>query len=237
MNIAALLQPYVADRKLLQEFFENLADQIPNIERDIARLRRAPNDKALIANLFRALHNIKGDASICQVDIGALIAHPIESLLTRLRGGEIEFSPLFAEVILLAMDRLELAVEALIANRSLAHLKLVELVGGLERCSNIPGEDLDAQAVTLIEAVTDFVLPMWKSRSSHVLLPLDVAGSKWRLICGFSACCRSSSKCVRHCSRGAPSACCSLRLIRIRLPASRSIRFNWKLRSICTILA
>lgn len=161
MNIAALLQPYVADRKLLQEFFENLADQIPNIERDIARLRRAPNDKALIANLFRALHNIKGDASICQVDIGALIAHPIESLLTRLRGGEIEFSPLFAEVILLAMDRLELAVEALIANRSLAHLKLVELVGGLERCSNIPGEDLDAQAVTLIEAVTGF-------RPSHV---------------------------------------------------------------------
>lgn len=156
MNINALLQPNVPDRELLQEFVDNLTDQIPLIERDIARLERNPGDKGLIADLFRALHTIKGDASICQIELGVMIAHPVETLLSRLRTGEIGFSELLAEVVLLAMDRLELAVEAMTAKRSLAHLKLVELVGGLENLAAVSPESLTDHLVRLIEAVTGF---------------------------------------------------------------------------------
>ncbi|HEX8962514.1 MAG TPA: HD domain-containing phosphohydrolase [Rhodocyclaceae bacterium] len=155
-DITALLQPTVQDREGLVEFIEDLADIVPNIERDIARLKRAPDDNALISALFRALHNIKGDAAICKVDMGVLVAHPIETLLTRLRGSEIPFSELLAEVILLAMDRLELAVEALSAGRTLGNLKLVELVGGLDGMAAAPAGELDERAVRLIEAVTGF---------------------------------------------------------------------------------
>jgi hypothetical protein len=88
--------------------------------------------------------------------MGVLIAHPIETLLTRLRGGEIGFSELLAEVILLAMDRLELAVEALSAGKTLSNLKLVDLVGGLDGMATAPAADLDDRAVRLIEAVTGF---------------------------------------------------------------------------------
>ncbi|MBI5107654.1 MAG: Hpt domain-containing protein, partial [Rhodocyclales bacterium] len=129
-DINALLHPVVQDHDGLIEFIEDLADIVPNVERDVARLKRTPDDKALIANLFRALHNVKGDASICKVEVGVLVAHPIETLLARLRGGEIAFSDLLAEVILLAMDRLEMAVEVIAAGRSVGHLKLVELVHG-----------------------------------------------------------------------------------------------------------
>lgn len=155
-DITALLRPSVPDREGLAEFIEDLADIVPNIERDVARLKRAPDDNALISALFRALHNVKGDAAICKVDMGVLIAHPIETLLTRLRGGEILFSELLAEVILLAMDRLELAVEALAAGKALGHLRLVELVGGLEGMATAPAAELDERAVRLIEAVTGF---------------------------------------------------------------------------------
>jgi len=156
MNIAALLHPTVVDRESLQEFVDALIDQIPNIERDIVRLKRDPDDKALIADLFRALHNIKGDAAMCHVELGVLIAHPIETLLDRLRSREIRFSELLAEVVLLAMDRLELAVEALNSNRSLAQLKLVELVSGLDTLAADKVGMLDAHSVKLIEAVTGF---------------------------------------------------------------------------------
>ena len=155
-DIAALLQPRIQDRDGLTEFIEDLADLVPTIERDVARLKRAPDDNAIVAGLFRALHNIKGDAAICKVDVGVLVAHPIETLLARLRGGEIGFSDLMAEVILLAMDRLELAVEALSAGKSFAHLKMVELVGGLEAMAPAPAAELDERAVQLIEAVTGF---------------------------------------------------------------------------------
>ena len=155
-DINALLHPTVQDQEGLTEFIEDLADIVPNVERDIARLKRTPEDKALIANLFRALHNIKGDASICKVDVGVLIAHPIETLLSRLRGGEVAFSDLLAELILLAMDRLELAVEALAAGKSFAHLKLVEMVNGLEQMAKATDAELDERSAQLIEVVTGF---------------------------------------------------------------------------------
>jgi HPt (histidine-containing phosphotransfer) domain-containing protein len=155
-DITALLQPSVPDREGLAEFIEDLTDLVPNIERDIARLKRTPDDNALIAALFRALHNIKGDAAICKVDVGVLVAHPIETLLARLRGGELQFSELLAEVILLALDRLELAVEALAAGKSLSNLRLVDLVGGLDDMATATAPDLDELGARLIEAVTGF---------------------------------------------------------------------------------
>lgn len=156
MDINALLQPRISDSESVQDFLDELTDQVPNIERDIARLKRAPGDKALIANLFRIIHNIKGDAALCKVDMGEMIVHPIETLLGRLRADEIGFSNLLAEAILLAMDRLELATEALASGRSISHLKLVELVGGLEGLAGTPAGTLDEKASHLIEDVTGF---------------------------------------------------------------------------------
>lgn len=156
MDITAILLPKARGRESLQEFIDDLTEQLPNIERDIARLKLTPGDKDLIARLFRALHNVKGNASICGVEIGVAIANPIEALLARLRADEIGFSDLLAEVILLAMDRLELSLEALAGNRSLASLKLLELVGGLEGLAGTDKDTVDERSVLLIEAVTGF---------------------------------------------------------------------------------
>ena len=156
MDTAALLQPRIQDTESLQDFVDTLSDHIPNIERDIARLKLAPGNAALIADLFRAMHSIKGDAALCKIDLGVMIAHPIETLLGRVRNGEIGFSGLTAEAMLLAMDRLELATEALAGNRAINHLRLVELVGGLEDMSGASTDTLDEQAARLIEAVTGF---------------------------------------------------------------------------------
>ena len=156
MNIDALLHPHIPDRESLLDFSRNLLDQIPGIERNLALWKRSPGDKYVIAELFRALHNIKGDATICQMEFGVMITHPVETLMARLRNGEIVFSELLAEVILLAMDRLELTVEALENNRTLEQLKLVELVGGLEKMSRDSAESIEEHSIQLIEEVTGF---------------------------------------------------------------------------------
>lgn len=155
-DLIALLQPRVTDLESLQEFIEDLEDLAPGVERDIAALRTAPTDRALIASLFRALHTIKGDAALCKVDVGVMICHPIESLLSRCRDGEVAFSGLLAELVLLALDRLELTVEALGAGRAVAHLKLAELVGGMEGMAAAPADEIAARAARTIEAVTGF---------------------------------------------------------------------------------
>lgn len=156
VDITALLQPRIQDAEAHEEFVNDLADLVPRIERDIARLKRTPDDSTLIADLFRALHTIKGDAAICRVDLGVAVAHPIETLLSRLRDGEFPFSDLLAEVFLLGLDRLELATEALGSGRSLLGLRLVELVSGLEAMAKAAPADLDSHAVRLVETVTGF---------------------------------------------------------------------------------
>ncbi len=156
MDIAALLNPRVNDRESLEEFMEALGDQLPGIERCIADLRKQPNDNELIATLFRGLHTIKGDAAMCKVDVGVMITHPIESVLARLRSSEIIYSELLAELVLLALDRLELVMEAMHDGRRMDALKLPELVGGMELLAQVPPDQVDAQAAKVIESVTGF---------------------------------------------------------------------------------
>lgn len=182
-DLIALLQPRVADREALREFIEDLEDQVPGIEHDVAALRREPTDRALIVRLFRALHTIKGDAAICKVDVGVMIAHPIESLLARCRENEIRFSGMLAEVVLLALDRLELTVEALDTGRDVSHLNLPQLVGGLEALAGAPAGEIAARASATIEAVTGFKPVHATAEIQSAAAPLpprqDQAGDLW----------------------------------------------------------
>ncbi|MDD2914257.1 MAG: HD domain-containing protein [Gallionella sp.] len=155
-NIQALTYPVIHDREALGEFADSLMDHVPSIERDMAKLSREPGNRVVVADIFRALHNIKGDAALCRVEVAGLIAHPIESLLTRLRSGEVRYTPLLGEVILLALDRLELAIEVLVAGKTVEHLKLAALVEGLERMSSAPQAEIDPDATQLIKSVTGF---------------------------------------------------------------------------------
>ncbi|MGE5027519.1 MAG: HD domain-containing phosphohydrolase, partial [Betaproteobacteria bacterium] len=143
-------------RQALEEYLDDLRDLAPKIEQDVARLRNAPDDPAVIGDLFRTLHNIKGDAALCKVEMGVTISHPLETLLMRVRSGELRFTGLLGEIILLTIDRLELAVEALVAGRPLAHLQLVKLVEGLEQLGRVRQDRMDAVIGNAIESVTGF---------------------------------------------------------------------------------
>ncbi len=153
---SALLHPTITDRAGLDDYLQDLADLLPAIERGVARLKRAPQDREIISEIFRALHNLKGDASICQVDLGVLLTHPVETLFARMRTGEITFSDVTAEVVLLTMDRLEMALDALAEGRPLAHLRLPTLVDGLDAMAQANGLMLETTALQLIEDVTGF---------------------------------------------------------------------------------
>ena len=178
MDVRSIIAPVVTDRESLQEFIDGLIDHAPNIERDVARLRSTPEDRAVISDLFRAVHNIKGDASLCKVELAVAIAHPIETVLARFRSGEIQFTDFVAEAILLAIDRLELAAEGLASGKSLDALRLLPLVQGLEKLALAVPSDIDACASELIEAVTGFRPAAAAAISTHGKVSSVPSGSK-----------------------------------------------------------
>jgi len=156
MDIRSIIASSVTDFNALDEFIESLNDLAPGIERDISRLRNTPDDREIISSLFRSLHNIKGDATLCKVELAAIIAHPIETLLARLRNGELAFNDILAETILLAIDRLELAVEGLRTRRALDNLRLLALINGLQRLAEAAAADVEREATEVITNVTGF---------------------------------------------------------------------------------
>ncbi|MDR0440975.1 MAG: Hpt domain-containing protein, partial [Candidatus Accumulibacter sp.] len=156
MDIGSVTTPKIADFDLLEEFAESLHDVVPSIERSISNLKQAPGNSIVIADLFRALHNVKGDAGLCKIELAVAIVHPIETLLGRVRDSEIAFGDILAEAILLAIDRLELAMENLCTRRPLDNLRLLPLIQGLERLTTTSSVDIETVAGELIEAVTDF---------------------------------------------------------------------------------
>lgn len=172
MDIRSLITPVVQDREALEEFADALSDRAPEIERDVARLKKSQHDRELTADLFRAIHNIKGDASLCKFALGAAIAHPLETMMARFREGSIPFSDLLAEMILLAIDRLELATDALLSRKALDNLRLEELLDGLNALAESSDKEIDQQCAKLIEAVTGFRpvisdMSMRAPRSTH----------------------------------------------------------------------
>ncbi|MBI3149374.1 MAG: Hpt domain-containing protein [Betaproteobacteria bacterium] len=155
-NLSALIEPKGTDRYMLEEFLADVTERAPEVERDVSKLVGNPSDRAIMADLFRAVHNIKGNASLTRVPVGVAIAHPIENLLTRLRAGELRFSEVLGEAVLLAIDRLELAAEAMVRSRPLAPLRLVVLVEGLEELADAAAATIDDRAAKFIEDVTGY---------------------------------------------------------------------------------
>ncbi|WP_374328798.1 HD-GYP domain-containing protein [Azonexus sp.] len=173
MDVRAVISPTVHDREALEEFADALTDRAPEVERDVARLKKSQGDRELTADLFRAIHNIKGDAALCKFELGIAIAHPIESMMSRFREGEIAFSDLLAETILLAIDRLELATDAVLNRKPLENLRLLDLVEGLEKISRATSERVDADCAELVEAVTGFppVISSMSGKSPKTAIP------------------------------------------------------------------
>jgi len=144
------------DFELFEEYAAGLDEAIAVIERGIRELNERPDDLSLVTLLFRSFHNLKGDAALCRFELGMQIAHQIESILMRLRDGQLRFTPLLGEALLLALDRLELSVDAVLSARPVSHLRVDLLLDTLGQLVDTHQSTMDRAAVDMIERVSGF---------------------------------------------------------------------------------
>ena len=86
----------------LMASFENAHEAI---EEGLSELERE-YDPALIHELFRSMHSIKGNAAMIHVDRIVNYAHAIENVFSRIRDGKLSFTPTLSEALQVGMDRL-----------------------------------------------------------------------------------------------------------------------------------
>jgi two-component system, chemotaxis family, sensor kinase CheA len=93
--------------KFRDTFFAEAADHLAAIEAHLLRLEGGDNDWEAFDEIFRSVHSVKGAADMFGlVELGRF-AHALESLLDRLRRGEVEFAPELLELLLQSTDLLQ----------------------------------------------------------------------------------------------------------------------------------
>ena len=99
--------PRGADPDLLAEFITESTDLIQNAEEALLSLEHDPDDLEAVGRVFRAFHTIKGTAGFLELTLINELGHHAETLLSRVRDGEIRYRGGYADLSLQALDAIK----------------------------------------------------------------------------------------------------------------------------------
>ncbi len=108
-NIPAVssLLPEDYDASLVADFVSECGEYIEEAEAGLLSLETDPTDAEAVNKVFRAFHTIKGTSAFLGLSAISDLAHKAESLLSRVRDGEIQYEGVFADLTLRAADMLK----------------------------------------------------------------------------------------------------------------------------------
>ncbi len=106
-SAAARYLPEEADIDLMEAFIVESSDLLVNAEEALLALESEPGDMDAVSTVFRAFHTIKGTSSFLDLGLVSDLAHRAETLLSRVRDGDIRFAGGYADLALRSLDALK----------------------------------------------------------------------------------------------------------------------------------
>lgn len=89
-------------------FIEEATELLVELESTLLELEHIPNDKELIARVFRALHTIKGSSGMFGYDEITMFTHDIENVYDHIRNGTLGITKEIIDLTLAARDQISL---------------------------------------------------------------------------------------------------------------------------------
>lgn len=99
-------------QEILNDFLAESTEMLEALDQHFVKLEAEPSNTELLNEIFRCMHSMKGSAGFLGFTHLVEVAHQGESLLNKLRQGEMAVSPFIIDIILEAVD----AVKALQAD-------------------------------------------------------------------------------------------------------------------------
>lgn len=85
---------------LLQDFLQEASDLLSDVDNKLVDLEKMPDDRALLNDIFRGFHTVKGGAGFLNATELVTLCHLTENLFDRLRNGELELSAELMDIIM-----------------------------------------------------------------------------------------------------------------------------------------
>ena len=93
-------------REDLSLFLQEADEQLELLDADIVRLEKEAGDSALLQEIFRAAHTLKGSSAMIGHQRMSELAHHMEDVLDRVRKGTLAVSPPVVDALLMSLDLL-----------------------------------------------------------------------------------------------------------------------------------
>jgi len=103
--------------ELLQDFLTEASEMLSEVDNKLVELEKRPDDKALLNDIFRGFHTIKGGAGFLNAENLVALCHRTENLFDKLRNGELKLQPEIMDTILAATGVVKLMFGALAQQR------------------------------------------------------------------------------------------------------------------------
>ena len=146
----------------LQIFIAESRELLEQMEESLLALETAPGDRELLDAVFRAAHTIKGSAGVFGFDSIVHFTHHVETVLDRVRGGQVTLDAELSALLLLCGDHIGTLIEPATDDSPLPAAVLAkdaELVAALARYTG----DAPAPAQTQAPVVAETTAPAARS--------------------------------------------------------------------------
>ncbi|MCL6261943.1 chemotaxis protein CheA [Craterilacuibacter sp. RT1T] len=94
------MSEFAGMEELLQDFLLESSELLSDVDNKLVELEKHPNDKALLNDIFRGFHTIKGGAGFLNAAPMVTLCHRTENLFDKLRNGELTLSQGLMDIIM-----------------------------------------------------------------------------------------------------------------------------------------
>lgn len=92
---------------LLREFLTESGESLSELDVELVQFEQNPNDEALLSNIFRLVHTIKGTCGFLGLPRLEAVAHASENVLGKIRDGDLKVTPTAISLILESIDTIK----------------------------------------------------------------------------------------------------------------------------------
>ena len=137
--------------EIVGEFLVESHENLDQLDRDLVELERDPSSRDLLSSVFRTLHTIKGTSGFLAFGTLESVTHVGESLLSRLRDGQMVLDPQITTVLLEMVDAVRDLLASIEESGTEGADDYADLVARLQRI--LAGESAEPVAVTVEQPV------------------------------------------------------------------------------------
>lgn len=145
--------------EILTEFTLEAREILDQLDSDFVLLEASPTDKKLIGNIFRGLHTLKGSSGFFSFKRLEKISHAGESLLGKIRDGQLNLDLNKSNVLLQMIDVLRIIIEGIEKNKAEPTGEDTLLISSIGNLSRGNEEVIIDNASAHIVADSDPVIP------------------------------------------------------------------------------